>query len=162
MRQQGAWTRWKQVVEHKIFCTDLCRAEPHCIKFLLQTVFDVLPSPSNLNCWRLAETPACPLCQGKGTLEHIMSCRSKALDEGRYQWRHDQVLKAVAESINSPITNCRRSKPRKKVINFIRAGERLRTTFRVTPVKVSAALSPTFLPLFPPTWPPSSLCPPSS
>lgn len=62
------------------------------------------------------------------------------------------MLKAVAESINSPITNCRRSKPWKKVIKFIRAGERLRTTVRVTPVKVSAALSPTFLPLFLPTW----------
>ena len=45
MRQQGAWTRWEQVVERKISWTDLWRAEPHCIKFLVQAVYDV-PLPT--------------------------------------------------------------------------------------------------------------------
>ena len=132
MRQQGAWTRWEQVAERKISWTDLWRAEPHRIKFLVQAVYDVLPSPSNLHCWGLVDTPACPLCQRKGTLEHVMSCCPKALGDGRYRWRHDQVLKSIAESICIGITSCRRSKPTKKTINFIRAGEKPRKTPRAT------------------------------
>lgn len=60
MRQQGARTRWEQVVERKITLTDLWWAEPHRIKFLFQAVYDVLSSPSNLYCWGLAGTPALP------------------------------------------------------------------------------------------------------
>ncbi|KAI4887728.1 hypothetical protein NFI96_005940 [Prochilodus magdalenae] len=67
MRQQGAWMRWEQALDRKITC------------------------PSNLFCWGLAETPACPLCQRRGSLEHILSCCPKALGEGRYRWRHDQA-----------------------------------------------------------------------
>lgn len=132
MRQQGVWTRWEQVAERKISWADLWRSKPHCIKFLVQAVYDVLPSPSNLPCWGLVDTAACPLCQRKGTLEHIMSCCPKALGDGRYQWRHDQVLKTIAESICSGIASCQRSKPMKKVINFIRAGEKQKTTSRTT------------------------------
>ena len=138
MRQQGAWTRWEQVVERKISWTDLWRAEPHRIKFLIQAVYDVLPSPSNLHYWGLVATPACPLCQRKGTLEHIMSCCPKALGEGRYRWRHDQVLKTIAESISSGIACCR-SKPMRKSINFIRAGEKPRSTPRTSPGLLSTA-----------------------
>ncbi|XP_077083545.1 uncharacterized protein LOC143736754 isoform X1 [Siphateles boraxobius] len=116
MRQQGAWTRWEQVVGRKISWTDLWRAEPHHIKFLVQAVYDVLPSPSNLHCWGLAESPACPLCQ--------KSCCPKALGEGRYPWRHDQVLKTIAESISSAVSICQKSRPRKPSISFIRAGEK--------------------------------------
>ncbi|KAK0134731.1 Retrovirus-related Pol polyprotein from type-2 retrotransposable element R2DM [Merluccius polli] len=103
MRHQGAWTRWEQAVERKITWTDLWRAEPHCIKFLK-----------------------------KVTLEHILSCCPKALGEGRYRWRHDQVLKTIAESICSTITICRKARPMKHNINFIRAGEKPRTTPRAT------------------------------
>ncbi|XP_034552669.1 LOW QUALITY PROTEIN: uncharacterized protein LOC117822130 [Notolabrus celidotus] len=92
MRQQGAWTRWEQAVERKVSWTKLWKAEPHRIKFLIQAVYDVLPSPSNLFSWGMVESPACPLCLKRGTLEHILSCCSKALGEGRYRWRHDQVL----------------------------------------------------------------------
>ncbi|KAF0039215.1 hypothetical protein F2P81_007450 [Scophthalmus maximus] len=40
----------------------------------------------------------------RGTLEHIRSCCPKALGEGRFTWRHDQVLKAIAEAIFTSIT----------------------------------------------------------
>ncbi len=82
MRQQGAWTRWEQAVEREIMWTDLWRAKPHCIKFLVQAIYDLLPSPSNLHCWGLGESPSFPLCQRKGTLEQVLSCCPKALGEG--------------------------------------------------------------------------------
>lgn len=45
---------------------------PQKIKFLIDAVNDLL-SPSNLLCWRKADSPACPLCFKTGTQEHIAS-----------------------------------------------------------------------------------------
>ena len=96
MKQQGAWTRWENAVERKVTWAELWKAKAS-IKFLIQAVHDVLPSPSNLHTWGIAETPACPLCSKRGTLEHILSCCTRALGDGQYSWRHDQVLKIIAE-----------------------------------------------------------------
>ncbi|KAK0145691.1 hypothetical protein N1851_015413 [Merluccius polli] len=124
MRLQGAWTRWEQALDRKISWPELWKAEPYRMKFLIQSVYDVLPSPSNLFCWGLAESPACPLCQRRGSLEHILSCCPKALGEGRYRWRHDQVLKVIAETISSGITLSKQQQPARHSIAFIKAGER--------------------------------------
>ena len=78
MRQQGDRTRWEQAVERKVSWGERWTVEPHRIKFLIQAVYDVLPSPSNLHIRGMVESPACPLCQ-RGTLEHILSACSKAL-----------------------------------------------------------------------------------
>ncbi len=126
MRQQGAWIRWENAIERKVTWAELWKAEPQRIKFLIQAVYDVLPSPSNLHIWGKVESPACPLCSRRGTLEHILSCCPKALGEGRYRWRHDQVLKAIAEAIAVGVEWAKRSRPSKQAITFIRAGEQPR------------------------------------
>ncbi|XP_031136520.1 uncharacterized protein LOC116036966, partial [Sander lucioperca] len=123
LRQQGAWTRWEDAMERKISWAELWRAEPYRIKFLIQSVYDTLPIPSNLFCWGKAETPACTLCRGRGTLEHILSSCPKALGDGRYRWRHDQVLKAIAESITTAIDQSKGLQPPRCKISFLRAGE---------------------------------------
>ncbi|XP_061101211.1 uncharacterized protein LOC133130563 [Conger conger] len=123
MKQQGAWTRWENAMERKVTWTELWRAEPQRIKFLIQAVYDVLPSPSNLHTWGLAETSACPLCSKRGTLEHILSCCTRALGDGRYRWRHDQVLKTIAEAISAGLLWAKQFRPSKRTIAFVRAGE---------------------------------------
>ncbi|XP_036071215.1 uncharacterized protein LOC112142521 [Oryzias melastigma] len=132
MPQQGAWTRWEHSAERKVSWAELWKSEPHRIRFLIQAVYDVLPSPSNLFCWGKAESPACNLCLKRGTLEHILSCCSKALAEGRYRWRHDQVLKAIANTISSGINHCRSLRPAKNIIAFVRAGEKPPPAARAT------------------------------
>ncbi|KAI4893046.1 hypothetical protein NFI96_026080, partial [Prochilodus magdalenae] len=124
MRQQGAWMRWEQALDRKITWSELWKAQPHQIKFMVQSVYDVLPSPSNLFCWGLAETPACPLCQRRGSLEHILSCCPKALAEGCYRWRHDQVLRVIADVIGTGISFSRQQQPAKHSITFVKAGEK--------------------------------------
>ncbi|KAL0183880.1 hypothetical protein M9458_019576, partial [Cirrhinus mrigala] len=69
MSKQGAWTRWEQVDPRRITWAELWKAEPFRIKFLVQSVYDVLPSPANLHIWGLADTPECKLCQKRGKLE---------------------------------------------------------------------------------------------
>ncbi|XP_060938981.1 uncharacterized protein LOC133018922 [Limanda limanda] len=124
MKQQGAWTRWENAVERKVTWAELWKAEPHRIKFLIQAVYDVLPSPSNLHIWGIAETPACPLCSKRGTLEHILSCCTRALGDGRYRWRHDQVLKTIAEAISAGLAWAKQFRPSKITIAFVRAGDK--------------------------------------
>lgn len=60
MRKQGAWTNWEQAVDRKVTWSELWKAEPFRSKFLIQSVYDVLPSPSNLFCWGKVESPSCP------------------------------------------------------------------------------------------------------
>lgn len=124
MGQQGAWTRWEEAADRKVSWTELWRSEPHRIKFLIQSVYDVLPSPSNLFRWGLAENPLCPLCQRAGSLEHILSCCPRALGDGRYRWRHDQVLRVIAEAISTGISTSKDQQPTRQSIAFVRAGEK--------------------------------------
>ncbi|KAK0148843.1 hypothetical protein N1851_010754 [Merluccius polli] len=123
MRQQGAWTRWEYAVDRRVSWAELWKAEPHRIRFLIQAVYDVLPSPSNLYSWGLVESPACNLCLKRGTLEHILSCCSKALGEGRYRWRHDQRTPSAVGLANAKLKNS---------IAFVRAGEKPPSAARAT------------------------------
>ncbi|KAK7919076.1 hypothetical protein WMY93_010360 [Mugilogobius chulae] len=128
MSKQGAWARWENAIQRRVTWNELWKAEPHRIKFLIQAVYDVLPSPSNLHNWGKIESPACVLCSKIGSLEHILSCCPKALGEGRYRWRHDQVLKAIAEAIAGGVEKARHSQIARKNIHFVKAGEVRKTT----------------------------------
>jgi len=96
---------------------------PKKVKFLIQGVYNVLPSPSNLFTWGKVETHACPLCSKTGTLEHILSSCSKALGEGLYCWRHDQVLKTIAEAISMGISISRYVHATARTVTFIKERE---------------------------------------
>eukprot|EP00745_Piridium_sociabile_P013033 TRINITY_DN19587_c0_g2_i5.p1 TRINITY_DN19587_c0_g2~~TRINITY_DN19587_c0_g2_i5.p1 ORF type:complete len:145 (-),score=28.54 TRINITY_DN19587_c0_g2_i5:650-1084(-) len=72
---------------------------PLRISFILRSVYDLLPSNANLVKWGKSDDPACPLCQGKQTVEHVLSSCKVALAQGRYTWRHNQVLKEIALAI---------------------------------------------------------------
>ncbi|XP_060082431.1 uncharacterized protein LOC132561748 [Ylistrum balloti] len=129
--QQGSWTRWN-LPERKITWTDLWKMEPLGISFMLRSVYGTLPSPSNLCRWGLLEDPACSLCAGRGTLAHILSGCRVALQQGWYRWRYDQVLAALADILEKE----RRQKrsliePHKPHIQFVRAGEKGPTAYRV-------------------------------
>jgi len=88
---QGAWTKW-QTTGKKMTWADIWRSEPLRISFLLRSVYDLLPSPANLHRWGKRDDPTCQLCGKIGTLEHTLSSCQTALTQGRYRWRHDNVL----------------------------------------------------------------------
>lgn len=96
---------------------------PGRTSFLIQGVYDVLPSPSNLCKWGKSETPPCPLCFKTGTLEHILSSCSKVLGEGQYRWRHDQVLKSI-DAICKVIKDSQHTQATAKDIYFVKKGQR--------------------------------------
>ena len=67
------------------------------VKFALNSSLDTLPSADNLRRWGKRVSDVCPLCRGssKQTLNHILSSCSSALNQGRFTWRHDSVLKTL-------------------------------------------------------------------
>ncbi|XP_058852600.1 uncharacterized protein LOC131699533, partial [Acipenser ruthenus] len=93
--KQGEWMRWESVEQRKIGWQDLWSMEQSRISFLIRSTYDVLPSPQNLNLW-VGEDPSCPLCSSPATLRHILTGCKVALSQGRFTWRHDQVLRCLA------------------------------------------------------------------
>ena len=79
------------------------------LSFELKSVYDVLPSPSNLCLWGLKEDPNCKLCGKPANLEHDLSSCRTALTEGRYTWRHNMVLKEVAAGLDKAQKTRRRN-----------------------------------------------------
>ncbi|XP_069134316.1 uncharacterized protein [Argopecten irradians] len=81
---------------------------------------------SNLHRWDLAETPDYPLCGQRGTLQHIHTSCNVALAQGRYTWRHNKVLRELADILEKERKNTRSNQPRPThtQIRFVRERER--------------------------------------
>lgn len=88
LRQQGAWTRGENTQWRKITWPELWQADSYCISILVQVVYDTLPSPANLHTGCKSDTPAYPLCAGRGSLQHLLNSYPKALADWHYRWRH--------------------------------------------------------------------------
>ncbi len=74
----------------------------------------------------LTEDPSCAQCKRPANLEHILSSCRAGLTEGRFRWRHDQVLAQLADGLEKE-----RKRKRTKVqdkgprfIGFLRPGEK--------------------------------------
>ena len=98
-RSQGSWTRWEGVRQRKLKWHKIWEMDEGTLRFTLKAVYDVLPSPLNLHIWGSAEEPKCKLCERIGSLDHILSACPTSLADGRYTWRHNQVLRAIAEGL---------------------------------------------------------------
>ena len=125
LSQQGARTRWEDVEKKSVTWSDCWRPDFNEIRFLIKSVYDVLPSPTNLHIWGKIETPNCQLCPRKGSLQHILSSCPKALGDGRYRWRHDQVLKVIANEVTKTMRASKHQPGKLKQINFVKPGEKI-------------------------------------
>ena len=122
MAKQGAWTRWEQAEQRKISWQDLARMEPLRISFLLRATYDLLPTPANLKQWKMVESDLCTKCQKRATLEHVLAACPQRLRQ--YTWRHNQVLKILAEATASQCeAACNQGTTKDQFIPFLQAGE---------------------------------------
>ncbi|CAM4298856.1 unnamed protein product [Leuciscus chuanchicus] len=126
--QQGRWTAWEGLTDRSMSWSDLWKIPQARLSFLIRATYDTLPCPRNLHQWFGAEE-TCSLCNTSNTsLQHILSGCTTALSQGRYRWRHDQVLKKLAEVSEScrKEANSRPSARGRQSIQFARAGESVR------------------------------------
>ena len=64
--------------------------------FTIKYLNNSLPTRKNLHKWSLFNSPSCSLCLQQETLQNIVSSCKSYLDNGRYTWRHNSVLLAIA------------------------------------------------------------------
>ena len=70
------------------------------LKFLLNSVIDTLPTKVNLKLWGKRTHDKCH-CGERQTLNHILNCCKQSLEDGRYTYRHDNVLRYIFECLDS-------------------------------------------------------------
>ena len=71
------------------------------LKFAINAGMVTLPSFDNLKRWGKRVSDRCPFCGNIQTLAHILSNCSISLDQGRYTWRHDLILKYIHSSLDN-------------------------------------------------------------
>ena len=74
-------------------------------KFAINAGLNTLPSADNLRRWGKRTSDLCSVCNlnRKQTLNHILSYCSAALEQGRYTWRHDSVLRTIFDFIRRDV-----------------------------------------------------------
>ena len=127
LAKQGQWMQWEGVERRKISWRDLWQMEAKEISFIIRATYDVLPSPKNLSQW-YGEDPTCALCPTPATLRHSMSGCKTSLTQGRYTWRHNQVLKSLASALENMRSVANSLPPRtanpQKTTMFVREGRK--------------------------------------
>ena len=111
MAQQGRWLAWETAMQMDTRWTKLLYSwSPEMLKFYLNTIQDTLPSPANLKIWNKQALGVCSLCgYNNCTMMHIFNCCQYSLRTGRYNWRHDTVLREILHQITPAILRARTS-----------------------------------------------------
>ena len=94
---QGRWLEWTDVMNSDLPWRRLIHGiDDGELSFTLRAITYTLPTPDNLRRGGQQTTdPACPLCGRHATPRHIWNGCSIALRQGRYTWRHDNVLRIL-------------------------------------------------------------------
>ena len=74
------------------------------LKFLVNAVSDTVNTRANLLRWGKSTTSKCRHCDCVETLNHVLNCCSVFLSQGRYTWRHNNVLKCFVGMITESIS----------------------------------------------------------
>lgn len=127
MKKQGSWTKWEGVRGRALTWQDIWSMEGHRVKFLMCSVYDVLPTPSNLHTWGLAESPNCKLCGKTANLEHVLSSCRLGLADGKFRWRHDKILAQLADGVEQARKKVKKISNGPNFIHFVRPGESIAT-----------------------------------
>ena len=75
------------------------------MKFLLNSSIDTLPTKVNLKMWGKVSNDKCR-CGTRQTLNHILNCCGPSLREGRYTYRHDNVLSYISKCLDTSKYTC--------------------------------------------------------
>lgn len=124
---QGGWTAWEGVMGRHTTWPDLWKTPQARLSFLIRATYNTLPCPQNLHRW-FGTDEICPLCNTiNASLWHTLSGCNTALSQGRYRWRHDAVLRKLAEvaEVCRREANSRPTTPARHTILFARAGENI-------------------------------------
>ena len=69
------------------------------LSFAVRSAIDYLPTFSNLKKWGKRSQTKCKLCGNYETLLHVLNNCSVSLNQGRYTWRHNSILKHTLSAL---------------------------------------------------------------
>ena len=124
-RLQLNWTTWSDYIRNDLSWKCIWAFGPQLLRFCVQSCYNTLPSPNNCVRWNFTEDQSCVLCRSRFcTLPHILSGCPFSLENGRWKYRHDNVLKVLLESLEKLIEEKRNSvSPPEKFIKFVKPGQ---------------------------------------
>ena len=122
---QGDWLNFDAVLKADLSWNSLIYTYPQeLFKFLINSTYNVLPTPDNLKRWgKTVVDIKCSLCgSANATLKHILNGCPMALNQGRFTWRHDNILQCLAKELLAKIEEINSSNTPSKDIrdSFIR------------------------------------------
>ena len=131
---QGDWLNFDAVIRADLRWNSLIYAVPQeLFKFLLNSTHNVLPTPDNLKRWgKTVVDIKCSLCGNLNpTLKHILNGCIVALKQGRYTWRHDDILQRMAEQLKSLLEKVNSTKVvspsiKDRFVVFVKPGEKVK------------------------------------
>ena len=130
---QSSWTQWKDYIQRDLRWKNLLAGPPALTSFCIGATYGTLASPANLKRWGLSSDGRCELCEKKGAgVQHILLNCNIALGQGRYRYRHNEVLRCLSQFIQKQIAVCKKSMgKRSKRIQFVKAGAKVKPTKKV-------------------------------
>ena len=129
LERQGDWTRWSKKSNPFDFSWKNLIYGPGdtLISFVLNATINTCQTPALLKLWNYWSTDKCALCgKDKCTLHHILANCNVALNQRRYNWRHDSVLGNLKPILEDHLKQ--QAKFSKKVpnsIKFVKAGSKV-------------------------------------
>ena len=125
LQVQGQWTRWLNYIQQDFSWATLMAMPPNLTSFCLASTYDTLPSPTSLKRWRITTKAKCNLCsKDVCSSAHVLGACKVSLQQGRYTFRHDTVLRKGIESLKSYILNIKRAVPESS-IKFVNKGTKV-------------------------------------
>ena len=70
------------------------------MKFILNSSIHTLPTMNNLKLWSKTFSDRCHLCGNRDGTFHCLSNCKVSLDQKRYTWRHDNLIRYIVDSID--------------------------------------------------------------
>ena len=71
------------------------------MKFILNSNIHTLPTMNNLKQWKKASSDKCHLCKNRDSTLHCLSGCKVSLDQKRYTWRHDNLIRYIVECVDT-------------------------------------------------------------
>ena len=139
LEMQSGWATWREkVIAMDLSWNNMFRLGDSLIAFALRVVYGTAITPWFRSKWDGDEDGICKLCldvEKTADIKHILSGCDKALQQKRYTWRHNKVLKQiynqvlyhVEHRVNNPRRSTRTEQEGER-IKFISPGEKVESS----------------------------------
>ena len=71
------------------------------MKFCLNSITNTLPTGDNLLMWGKSTNDKCKQCKGRETTCHVLNNCPVSLEQGRYTWRHNNVINYILNCLDT-------------------------------------------------------------